>query len=527
MRVAEPAAPASLAGDERELSLCGWGGIAASSARVRSAVRLEDVVEALSGGPRARGGVGGVHAQADAPIGASHARVGAIERGAGLIARGAGRSYGDAAQSAGGEVLDMRGLHNIVALDRARLTVTAQAGVTLARLLNHLGALGLTLPVAPGTRYVTVGGALASDIHGKSHHRDGSFARHVRSISLCLPGGELVETSPHADRELFEATLGGMGLTGVIVQATLAVEPLASPWVAEDLDRTEDVEHTLALLSEHDSRRWSVAWLDLLAEGRGMGRALVSRADPWPAQPGIARVDPGIAGPGVASANPESAQPGVGRAGIRARRRAGGLALSERPRVEVPRGFPSGVLRPSLVRAFNAARWRRSPRRVRGRRVGLGAYLFPLDALGSWSRLYGVQGLVQYQLVAPIGEEARLVRCIELLRARGLPVYLAVLKRFGAFHGGPLSFPIEGFTLALDLPGGAPGLRGALDELDAIVAEAGGRVYLSKDVRMRKDVLPTMYPRLDRFHAVRARVDPHGMLRSDLASRLGLCEDGR
>jgi decaprenylphospho-beta-D-ribofuranose 2-oxidase len=178
------------------------------------------------------------------------------------------------------------------------------------------------------------------------------------------------------------------------------------------------------------------------------------------------------------------------------------------------------------VRAFNAARWRRSPRRERGRRVALGGYLFPLDALGSWSRLYGPQGLVQYQLVVPGGQEAQLVRCVELLRARRLPVYLAVLKRFGAFPGGPLSFPIEGFTLALDLPGGAHGLRPALDELDEIVAGAGGRVYLSKDVRLRKDVLPTMYPQLDRFRAVRARVDPDGVLRSDLARRLGLCEGG-
>ena len=493
MPVAEPAVPSSSAGAERELSLCGWGGIAASSARVRSAVRLEDVVEALSCAPRAREGRGCACARrrSDRRLARAHGVGGATARGAGLIARGAGRSYGDAAQSAGGEVLDMRGLDDIVALDRERLTVTVQAGVTLARLLNHLGSLGLTLPVVPGTRYVTVGGALASDIHGKSHHRDGSLARHVLSIALCLPGGELVESTPHADRELFEATLGGMGLTGVIVQATLAVEPLASPWVAEDLDRTEDIEQTLALLSDHDSRRWSVAWLDLLAGGPRMGRALVSRADPWPAE------------------------------------RDRGLALSEQPRVEIPRGLPSGLLRPSLVRAFNAARWRRSPRRARGRRVGLGAYLFPLDALGSWSRLYGAQGLVQYQLVVPVGEEAQIVRCVELLRARDLPVYLAVLKRFGAFHGGPLSFPIEGFTLALDLPGGAPGLRGALDELDGIVAEAGGRVYLSKDVRMRKDALPAMYPQLDRLNAVRARVDPHGVLRSDLASRLGLCEERR
>lgn len=476
MRVAEPTVRRYGMDEDRERSLCGWGQIAPSSAHVRRVTQAEDVVEALSGaGPRR----------------------------AGLIARGAGRSYGDAAQSAGGRVLDMTGLDGIVSLDRERLTVSVQAGVTIARLLTHLGSIGLTLPVVPGTRYVTVGGAIASDVHGKSHHCDGSFGAHVRSLGLCIPGGEVLETYPRADRELFEATLGGMGLTGVIVGATLDVEPLASPWVAADVDRTDDLEQTLALLSEHDCHRWSVAWLDLLAGGSHMGRALVSRADPWP-----------------------SAPKDVHGRGTRARRHGGGFDLSEKPRVEVPPRIPSGVLRPSLVRTFNAARWHRSPRCERGRRVALGGYLFPLDALGSWSRLYGAQGLVQYQLVVPGGQEAQIVRCVELLRARRLPVYLAVLKRFGAFPGGPLSFPIEGFTLALDLPGGAPGLGPALDELDEIVAGAGGRVYLSKDVRLRKDVLPTMYPQLDRFRAVRARVDPDGVLRSDLARRLGLCEGG-
>jgi decaprenylphospho-beta-D-ribofuranose 2-oxidase len=507
MPVTEPVELAGSAHDARPVSLCGWGRVAASSARVRSVVRTEDVVEALSGLPRTRVGVGAA----------------SVPR-AGLIARGAGRSYGDAAQIASGEVLDMRGLDGILALDRDLLIVTAQAGVTLARLLNHLASLDLTLPVVPGTRYVTVGGALASDIHGKSHHCDGSLARHVRSIALCLPGGDVVEISPQADRELFDATLGGMGLTGVIVHATLAVEPLSSPWVAEDLDRTEDIEQTLALLSDKDTSRWSVAWLDLLAGGGRLGRALVSRADPWPEASGVACGD-GVRAPSGGVRAP-SGRARSRWAALRAWRREDGLELFEEPRLDVPRRFPSGVLRPPLVRGFNAARWRSPTRRVhvRARRVGLGAYLFPLDALGGWNRLYGRQGLVQYQLVVPPGREGELVRCVELLRARRIPVYLAVLKGFGPGASGPLSFPIEGFTLALDIPGGADGLRPALNELDQIVAEAAGRVYLSKDVRLRKDVLPAMYPQLDRFLQVRARADPAGVLRSDLGMRLGLCE---
>jgi decaprenylphospho-beta-D-ribofuranose 2-oxidase len=487
MRAAEPAARAGA--DEQERRLYGWGRIASSRARVRSASRPEDVLDALLAGRSA---------------------------GCGLIARGAGRSYGDAAQNGGGRVLDMTGLREIVSVDGRRQTVTVEAGVTLARLLARLWHLGLTLPVVPGTRHVTVGGAIASDVHGKSHHCDGGFARHVQSLSLCVPTGECLEVSPEGDPELFDTTLGGMGLTGMIVQATLKVEPLACGWVAGDLDRTADIEQTLALLAGEEHRRWSVAWLDLLAGGPRLGRALVSRADPWPA--------------GVALGRTGALRTGRTLKGIPEGHAAGGRSgstLSEQPIVEVPARFPGGLLRTPVVARFNALRWHAAARRERGRALPLASYLFPLDALGSWNRLYGRAGLIQYQFVVPLDRDRELVRCVELLRRRRLPVYLAVLKRFGPSSGGPLSFPIEGWTLAMDLPGGAPGLGQALDELDEIVAAAGGRVYLTKDVRLRKDLLRMMYPELDRLHAQRARVDPDGVLRSDLARRLGLCEEGR
>jgi decaprenylphospho-beta-D-ribofuranose 2-oxidase len=474
MPVTEPVGLTGTAHDARPVSLCGWGRIAASSARLRCARSPEEVREALAAATRRRGG---------------------------LIARGAGCSYGDAAQIASGEVLDTKDLAGILSLDRDRQTVTVQAGVTLARLMSHLSVAGLTLPVLPGTRHVTVGGAIASDVHGKSHHCDGSFAQHVERIELCVPGGELRELSREREQQLFHATLGGMGLTGVVTEASLKVEPLRSPWVAADLDRTADLDHTLSLLAESERRRWSVAWLDLLAGGARMGRALVSRADPWP----------------------DASEP-ARRLAAFARRHDPTLHLAEDPIVEVPRRVPSGVLRPHTVRLLNALRWHAAPRRERGRRLALAGYLFPLDALGSWSRLYGAQGLLQYQFVVPLGAETELVRCVELVRRRRLPVYLAVLKRLGPPADGPLSFPMEGFTLALDLPGGAPGLLRALDELDEIVAGAGGRVYLTKDVRLRKDVLSAMYPQLNRFLAQRVRVDPAGVLRSDLGVRLGLCE---
>jgi decaprenylphospho-beta-D-ribofuranose 2-oxidase len=454
-------------------TLYGWGRIARSRCRVLQPRGAEDVLEAL----------------------ASHAPQ------TGVIARGAGRSYGDAAQNGGGDVLDMTALDRIVSIDGERGLITAQAGTTVAQLLVGLASHKLTLPVVPGTRHVTLAGAIASDIHGKNHHCDGGLSRHVAAISLCTPADGLVEVSPESDPDLFYATLGGMGLTGVIVEATLCAEPLPSPWVLADVDRTDGLEQTLELMSGAERHRYSVAWLDLLADGSKMGRAIVSRADPLMSD----------------GATPVA----------RGRRAAGGAypgALSRRPAVEVPRGFPAALMRPASVRTFNALRWRATPRRERGRPLAMAPYFFPLDALGAWNRLYGPPGLIQYQFVIPSGQEHALVRCFEFMRVRRLPVYLAVFKRFGPAFGGPLSFPLEGWTLAVDMPATAPGLRVALDELDEIVAGCGGRVYLTKDVRLRRDMMSAMYPNLQGFYVQRARVDPEGVLRSDLARRLGLCE---
>jgi decaprenylphospho-beta-D-ribofuranose 2-oxidase len=457
-------------------SLTGWGRTRASRARVFQPKSVQDVLEVL-------GSVAG--------------------RGRGLIARGAGRSYGDAAQNAGGDVLDMTGMRRILSVDRERRVVSAEAGATVADLLSTLAANGLMLPVVPGTRHVTLAGAIASDIHGKNHHRDGGMARHVASLSLCTPTGERLEVSPESDAELFYATLGGMGLTGVIVQATLRAEPLPS-CVLDDADRTDGLEETLGLMTAEDPHRYSVAWLDLLAGGSRAGRAIVSRSDPL-----------------LPAATGEAGEVGRGRQAKRA-----GMHLRE-PLFDVPRRFPGELLHPAGVRAFNALRWRSAPRRQRGHEVALAPYFFPLDVLGDWNRLYGRRGLIQYQFVVPVGQEAVLMGCFELIRRRRLPVYLAVFKRLGASFGGPLSFPLEGWTLAADLPADAPGLGAALDELDELVAGCGGRVYLSKDVRLRPELLHVMYPQLERFEAQRARVDPEGILRSDLARRVGLCEATR
>ncbi|HUO74439.1 MAG TPA: FAD-binding oxidoreductase [Solirubrobacteraceae bacterium] len=396
----------------------------------------------------------------------------------GAIARGMGRSYGDAAQLSGGLVLDTTALTR-VQLDPDTGTVTAEAGVTIAELLRALVPAGWVLPVVPGTQHVTVGGAIASDIHGKSHGVDGTFGSHVQALGLLTATGELEELAPQS--ELFQATLGGMGLTGMIVWARIALRPVSSSLLSVDTDRVRTLDDALAALAAPGGR-YRVGWLDLL--GSRHGRGVVTRAEH------------AAGGPSDGATVPA--------------------------RATVPRRWPAGALRTSTVRAFNELRYRASPRRARGRSEQLGPHMFPLDALDAWPRLYGPRGFVQYQLVVPPARVDVLEQTIERLRRARVPCYLAVLKDFGPANAAPLSFPIEGWTLALDLPRGAPNLGSALDALDGLVAGAGGRVYLTKDSRMRPEALAAMYPRLEQWRAVRDRADPDGLWRSDLALRTGL-----
>jgi decaprenylphospho-beta-D-ribofuranose 2-oxidase len=346
---------------------------------------------------------------------------------------------------------------------------------------------------------VTIGGAIASDIHGKSHHVDGTIARHLASLRLCTPSGGAREITAESDPELFAATVGGMGLTGVVVEAALRVQRIASPWWSVDSDRTDSLEQTIAVMARDDSHRYSVTWLDLLARGRAIGRGVVMASNDW--------------GPLAGGAPPRAAGD---------RRHADPAALPP-PRLAAPRGFPGVVLSRPLVQAFNALRWRGSKRRERAVPMALATHYFQLDLMRNWNRLYGSHGFVQYQFAVPAGRQDAVVRAVELLAARRLPTYLGVLKRLGPPSGGPLSFPLEGWTLALDIPAAAPGLRRSLDDLDEMVVTHGGRVYLTKDVRLRRELLETMYPQLDRFRRQREIADPDGVLRSDLGSRLGLC----
>ncbi|MER8222323.1 FAD-binding oxidoreductase [Streptomyces sp. NPDC094143] len=411
------------------------------------------------------------------------------ERGG--IPRGLGRAYGDAAQNAGGAVLDMTGLDRVHAIDADGGTVLCDAGVSLHRLMEVLLPLGWFVPVTPGTRYVTVGGAIGADIHGKNHHVSGSFARHVLALELLTADGEIQTVIPGTP--LFDATAGGMGLTGVILTATIRLQPVETSLMSVDTERATDLDDLMARLAATDHRyRYSVAWIDLLARGAATGRAVLTRGDHAPLDALPARM----------------------------RRDALSFRTSRLP--SAPAALPEGLLSRTTVGLFNELWYRKAPRARTGQLQRIPAFFHPLDGVPHWNRVYGRGGFVQYQFVVGYGREDALRRIVRRISERRCPSFLAVLKRFGESDPGWLSFPVPGWTLALDIPAGLPGLDAFLDELDEEVAAAGGRVYLAKDARLRPELLAAMYPRLDDFRALRAELDPHGVFVSDLARRLHL-----
>ena len=408
----------------------------------------------------------------------------------GVIARGLGRSYGDAAQNAGGTVADATGVRKVLAFDGTTGVITCEAGLSLDDLLRVIVPQGWFVPVSPGTRYVTVGGAIAADVHGKNHHKDGSFGTAVRSLRLRTPGG-VVDVGPDRDPDLFWATVGGMGLTGVVLDATFGLMPIPSSRLRVDTERTADLDDALdRMIRGDDGYHFTVAWIDLMATGAAMGRSVLTRGD-WATVDELEPAD---------QADPFAYDPSV--------------LLSAPPWV------PNLALNRWSVRVFNEGWYHRHPRHRTGEIQEIAPFWHPLDFVRDWNRIYGRRGFLQWQVVVPYGAEDTVRRTVEALSTERVPSFLAVLKRFGPGDPGPLSFPLPGWTLALDVPAGDAELAPFFDRLDREVADVGGRVYLAKDSRLDPALLPTMYPRLDEFRAVRDRVDPGRVIQSDLARRL-------
>jgi decaprenylphospho-beta-D-ribofuranose 2-oxidase len=411
----------------------------------------------------------------------------------GVIARGLGRSYNNAAQNGGGLVIRTTRMNRILDIDADRGLVTCEAGVSLEQLMTTMLPLGWFVPVSPGTRQVTVGGAIAADVHGKNHHVAGSFAVHVPAFDLLTADGQVRRVTPGSDPDLFWATAGGMGLTGIILRATVAMKQVPTSRVRVDTVRTADIDETMAYLSETDSAYdYTVAWSDCLARGASLGRSVITSGS-------FAALDDL---PAKARRDRYAFRPG---------------ALAGAPPV-----FPTGLVNRHTVALLNEAWYRKAPKRRIGELQTIGGFFHPLDGIRNWNRVYGPAGFLQYQYVVPFGQEDAVRRSFEGISQAAAPSFVTVLKRFGQADPGLLSFPMPGWTLALDFPARTPGLARLLDWLDALVLDAGGRVYLAKDSRVPARVLARMYPRLEEFRKVCAQIDPGAMFISDLARRLAL-----
>jgi decaprenylphospho-beta-D-ribofuranose 2-oxidase len=419
-------------------------------------------------------------------------QVGSLVAGAGergLIARGLGRSYGDPAQNAGGEVV--LPLPSSIELDRERALVRVSAGTTLHELIRFLVPQGFFVPVTPGTRYVTLGGAVAADVHGKNHHRVGSIGHHLVSLDLVGGDAEPRTIGPDRDPELFWATVGGMGLTGVVTSVVLRVTRIETGYLRVRTQRAGDLRTVMARMREADRHAtYSVAWIDTMARGARLGRSVLTTGE----HATLAELT------GAARHRP--------------------LRVPSDPKIGAP-SMPVGLITPATARLFNEVWFRKAPRMREDQLQNLQTFFHPLDGVDHWNRLYGRGGLAQYQFVVPDGEDSVLVDLLELIARVGQPSFLAVLKRFGPGSPSPLSFPMEGWTLALDVPARRE-VHVLFDELDERVVAAGGRVYLAKDGRLSATTVRAMYPGLDAFGEVRDRIDPGRVFQSDLSRRLGL-----
>ena len=408
------------------------------------------------------------------------------------IARGRGRSYGDAAQNAGATVIDTHRLDDMISFDIERGTITVDAGITLQQLLQSTIPAGWFVAVTPGTRHVSVGGAIAADIHGKNHHHDGSFCSHVRSMTLDSGSGPRLLT-PDATPAEFWATAGGMGLTGVVIEATLQLRPIETSLISSTTERHGSLGSLMAALESADrTSTYTVAWLDTLNAGSRLGRGLLMR------------------GEHATLADLENKRQNTDDP-LRYEPRSMRL-----PSVAVP------VLAPRIGKVFNHV-WYRVNRP--GQKVESVSHFFhPLDAIDNWNLLYGRRGFVQWQMVVPDDAADFVAEALARLERIGAGSFLSVLKRFGPANPGPMSFPIPGWTLAVDLPANNQRLDQTLHHLDRHVADLGGRIYLAKDARLHPELIAAMYPRLDEWRDTRNAMDPEHHFRSDLSRRLQLIE---
>jgi decaprenylphospho-beta-D-ribofuranose 2-oxidase len=413
--------------------------------------------------------------------------------GRGVIARGLGRSYGDNAQNGGGLVIDMTALNRIHSIDADTHMVDLDAGVSLDSLMKAALPFGLWVPVLPGTRQVTIGGAIACDIHGKNHHSSGSFGNHVRSMQLLTADGEIRQVTPDGpESELFWATVAGNGLTGVILRVVLEMTPTETAYFINDGDNTSSLDETVAFHSDGSEANYtySSAWFDAISPPPKLGRAAITRG----------RLALRDELPKKLAKNP--------------------LKFDAPQLMTVPDIFPNGLMNKLSLSTIGELYYRRGGH-YRGKVQNLTQFYHPLDLLGEWNRGYGPAGFAQYQFLVPLTAVEEFKQIIRDIQASGHYSALNVFKLFGPGNQAPLSFPLAGWNVAMDFPM-KRGINELLNELDRRVLEFGGRLYTAKDSRVTAETFHAMYPRIDEWIALRRKVDPNGVFASDMARRLEL-----
>jgi len=398
-----------------------------------------------------------------------------------LIPRGLGRAYGDS--SLANRVLETTNLQFFHSFDSVSGVLSCDAGVSLFEILKVFVPKGWFIPVSPGTRFVTVGGAIASDVHGKNHHLDGTFGQHVISLQLLLGNGEIVRVSPTENTALFHATCGGMGLTGTILSASFRLIPIKSSEIIETTIKAANLDAVLDGFAQFGASTYTVAWIDCLAQGDNLGRSLLMVG--------------------------EHAEDGP-------------LTVADKNPLTMPVDAPSSLLNPFSIKAFNALYYAKAQYGVSTRRRSFESYFYPLDQILQWNKLYGKAGFMQYQFVIPTsaGREG-LRQILKTIAASGQGSFLAVLKTFGKQNANYLSFPIEGYTLALDFKV-TESIFALMDQLDQLVLQYGGRLYLTKDARMSEATFKASYPNWREFEAVRERYHAIGKFASLQSKRIGL-----
>jgi FAD/FMN-containing dehydrogenase len=404
-----------------------------------------------------------------------------------LAIRGNGRCYGDASLST--SIASSLRFDKVLTFDRSSGTIQCQSGLLLSDLLQVIVPHGWFLPVTPGTKFITVGGAVASDVHGKNHHVDGSFSRHIVNMSILTGTGEIITCNQQINSDLFWATCGGMGLTGLILEVTFRLKKIETSYIQQKQIKAGNLDEVMDLFEQYGHYTYSVAWIDCLKKGTNYGRSILMVGE---------------------HANKDALE--VGKKV---------LSVKEKALFSVPFNFPSFALNSLTVKVFNALYYAKNYKTIMDSVAHYDGFYYPLDSILNWNRIYGSNGFVQYQFVLPLSaSKAGLKDILVRISNKGLGSFLAVLKLFGE-QNDLISFPMKGYTLALDIPI-QPGLFEFLDELDKIVAEYGGRIYLSKDARMKKEIFWSTYSRVGEFNDILKKYDPKNIFVTHLSKRLDL-----